>query len=138
MYTTETESKQSKGFLVNNYQNGLVGYFPVILVVGFLFLSRQEESSYRGKDTEGKKMKTHGAEWGAQEDSGRVSMGTSTLTQSVWHRCHTEELRMEMMTIGMPKRKKCLNSRPARLFCEERGLREQLCDCLSGTFCFAF
>lgn len=85
MYTTETESRQSKGFLVNNYQNGLVGYFPVILVVGFLFLSRQEESSYRGKDTEGKKMKTHGAEWGAQEGSGRVSMGTSTLTESVWH-----------------------------------------------------
>ena len=124
MHTTGTESRQSKGFLVNNYQNGLVGYFPVILVVGFLFLSRQEESSYRGKDPEGKKVKTHGAEWGAQGDNGRASTGTSARS-ACGTRCHTEELRLEIMAIGMPKRKKCLNSRPARLFCEERGLQEQ-------------
>lgn len=69
---------------MNNYQIGLVGYFCVILVFGFLFLSKQEESSYRRKDTEGRKRKTHGtgrAELGKiAEESGRAP----ACSESVW------------------------------------------------------
>lgn len=72
-YRTGAESRPSKkGFFVNNYQNSLVGFCPLTLVVRFLSLSRQEESSYRGTDLESRKMTTHGAEGGAQEGHGRV------------------------------------------------------------------
>ena len=90
-----------------------------MLVFGFLFLSKQEESSYRRKDTEGRKRKTRG--------TGRAEFGKIAESQGGLQRAqslcgckrHTKDLRLQIMSLWIPQRKKGLKDRPASLFCEE-------------------
>lgn len=83
---------------MNNYQIGLVGYFCVILVFGFLFLSKQERAVTEGRTQKAGRGK-HAGLGGRSLGRSQKSQGGLQRSQSLCgSKRHSEDLRLQIMS----------------------------------------